>query len=665
MKCNWDYKHIAVEGEDDYMSQSRIKYYSARDMSTGWHLQAIGSFFVNWEERVRDPDINTVLELFNIKKFLDSGSRLVYWSDQQVEEYNNKGKEIPRILGQFCGTLSDANLAEVCGKVERIYSDDFWTLLCENKVYKGLSPEAMGRVLDSNENNVWHVLRHRELSVRFGQIIAEHLGKNPHTAEKLISNYLAAHDNHDNYFFFPNEFTQEMREKALNDFVESDSDNINCFELLERSQSTDGLYLPDRLRYKARKKREILQERLFAGSPGMEYGAEVAFRSIPDGSVEESFHNGIATCVYSREWVEENQDYPTLLNNFIYLFGFVDRQFRSSFVSLQSQMGTLESHIGVKGKKDYIAGIAFQSKRILSLLQMAAYNQELQRLDICLEDIFRWFFEEYLRDEFGANGFSYSPPSKGTTAVEKCKLLVSAIDGALKQYRLYCEDGYVNRELLEMSSGHIVFDSLMGCIENKYAYALSENLRTEMFLLFSDQSMMSYTKKTESNYQTVPQLLLSERIRRDDYEEYQLHDLDWLMERGAIAVSDEGFLKINLKRILILKDLFYNEVICPNYYGSSLRKQVDELIEAGDICYGSTLFSKPEQNYLNYILNKKEYSNGLDLRNKYAHDTCPLDEKTQQYDYLELQKIMVLIILKINEELCLKDLQRKRKAKEQ
>ena len=114
---------------------------------------------------------------------------------------------------------------------------------------------------------------------------------------------------------------------------------------------------------------------------------------------------------------------------------------------------------------------------------------------------------------------------------------------------------------------------------------------------------------------------------------------------------------VNRERVYILKDLFCNEVICPNYYSPSLRKQVASLVEAGDLCYGSTLFSKLEQNYLNYILNKKEYSNGLDLRNKYAHDTCPLDEKTQQYDYWELQKIMVLIILKINEELCLKTLQ--------
>ena len=260
-------------------------------------------------------------------------------------------------------------------------------------------------------------------------------------------------------------------------------------------------------------------------------------------------------------------------------------------------------------------------------------------------------------DEFNANGFTYSPPSKGTTVVEKCKLLASAIDGVLKQYRLFCEDGYVNRELLEMSSGHIVFDSLKGCIENKYAYSLSDDLRSEMFLLFSDQSMMSYTKRTESTYETVPQLLLSENIHRDDYEEYQFHDLDWLMKRGSITVSDDGFLTINRERVYILKDLFCNEVICPNYYDPSLRKQVVALVGTGDLCYGSTLFSKPEQNYLNYILNKKEYSNGLDLRNKYAHDTCPLDEKTQQYDYWELQKIMVLIILKINEELCLKTLQ--------
>ena len=41
------------------------------------------------------------------------------------------------------------------------------------------------------------------------------------------------------------------------------------------------------------------------------------------------------------------------------------------------------------------------------------------------------------------------------------------------------------------------------------------------------------------------------------------------------------------------------------------------------------------------------------------HDTCSQDEAEQRSDYAELQKIMVLIIIKINEELCIRERQKK------
>jgi hypothetical protein len=384
----------------------------------------------------------------------------------------------------------------------------------------------------------------------------------------------------------------------------------------------------------------------------MRHGAEVTFKSIPDGSIEEAYNNNTISCAYSREWIEENKDYPTLLNNFIYLFGYVDRCFRCKFVSLSADLGVIERHLGIRGKKDYVSGIAFSVKRMLSLLQMAAYNHELQRLDIRLEDIFKWFFEDYLKNEFGANGFAYSPPSVGTTLAERCKLLSIAIDGLLKQYRLYCEDGFVDRELLEMSSGHIVFSELLGCIENKYAYSASDDLRAEMYLLFSDQSTMGYTERTGSTYQTLSQLLLSKQMNRSDFAEYQHRNLDWLIKRSSVNISEDGLLSLNTGRVFVLKDLFSNEVICPRYYDHELHKQVELLVAAGDLRFAHTLFSKPEQDYLNYIFNKAEFSNGLDLRNRYSHDTCSLDEKIQSEDYLELQKIMILIIIKINEEFC-------------
>lgn len=79
------------------------------------------------------------------------------------------------------------------------------------------------------------------------------------------------------------------------------------------------------------------------------------------------------------------------------------------------------------------------------------------------------------------------------------------------------------------------------------------------------------------------------------------------------------------------------------------------MINAGDIRIESTLFSVPEKNYLNFMLNKSQYSDGLDIHNKYAHSTYSINKDVQQKDYIELLKIMVLIVTKINEEFCLRE----------
>ena len=633
-----------------------IKFYSVHDMSSGMFLRESEAFFQNWDENTNNPDINTILELYNIKQYFDADMRLEQWTEDQVAEYKKKCKLIPGIVGRFFDMVSLDELKLLYEATDLNYKDDFWQVICDNKVFQCIDPKILQTLMDSDEKIVWRILRQRVLAKYFGQVISDHLIHNCNTAEKLISHFLAAHDCDNNRLFFPVEFTQEKRDKVLADYVEREDANINYLKLLEQAQSSKEFPVSDKLKLRARKKKEKLQNELFFGKPEITYGAEVTFKSIPDGSIEESVHNGVASCAYSHEWVEDKQDYPTLLNNFIYLFNFVDRYFRCTFVSLKSEMGVFESNLGVKGKKDYEKGIGFEAKQILSTVQMAAYTDELQRLNIQIEELFKWFFEVYLKDEFGAKGFTYSPPSPGTTEVEKCKLLAIAIDGVLKQYRLFCEEGNVDHELLEISSGHVVFRELPSMMAEKYVYAKSEMLKSEMNLLFSDQSMMSYTEKTGSKYQTLPQLLMSETIKRENFASFQQWDLNWLIKRDAVWVADDGQLHINKMRAAVLKDLFDNEVICPTYYGRQLQQQVEILVNAEDMCYEDTLFSRPEQDYLNYILNKSEFSNGLDLRNKYSHDTCSLDERTQRQDYLILKKIMAFIIIKINEEFCRKNL---------
>ncbi len=630
----------------------RVKFYSVHDLSAGGHLRMAEVVLQNWEENISNPDINTILELYNIKLYFDSGMRLKEWTDEQFLAYKRTCDLIPGILGKFCNTITDSNFSETFGAVQHSYLSDFWALVCDYKIYDRIQSETLKTSMDSRNDVVWHILCQKSLVLQFGQVIAEHLVANPQTASRLILSFLAI-NKQGNRLYFPNELTQEMRDKILLDYVDKDTSNLNVLRLLAQAQSNKDFPVSDRLRLKARKKAEELQEKLFANSPGISYGIQVSFVSGAFPPVEESVEGDTHCLTYSREWIEYNPDYPTLLNNFIYLFEYVDNHFRSTFPSLSSEMGLFESHIGLRGKKEYEKGGVFELKQLQSQLQMAAYLQELQRLNIRIEDIFKWFFENYLKEEFHAEGFTFSAPSEGTTYAEKCKLLAIAIDGALKQFRLFCGEGVVDRELLEMSSGHIFFRDLCSMRKKKYAYSNTKELYCEQFLLYSDQSLLCYSKE-DSSFMTLPSLLLQKDLTFDDFAPYQQCDLRWLIDRSTVLVDDAGYLRINKFRAFVLMDLFLKEFICPVYYSKDLQHQIDELVEAGEMRYEDTLFSKPEQDYLNYILNQSEFSNGLDLRNKYSHDTGSLDEKIQHRDYLELLKIFVLIIIKINEEFCQK-----------
>ena len=640
------------------MSERRVRYFEPDDWSFGSNYKKAEDILKNWNNDTNITDVNDIIEFHNILRYFNyfnSGIRHSSWDESTYSQYMDKCKKIPSLLGRFFGTLSDATIEAVYSNVIRDYRDDFWNLVAAYKAHKRIGVDAIKRVLDTHTSALAYILHNKTLVTYYGEVIAESLIQHPHTAEWLISYYLVAHDRLSKTKYFPKELTPEVQDQLLHNYVDSHHPNSNYLQVLGHAQSTKEFPVSDKLKLKAIEKWEASQQNHSGAGVQMYFGVEISFKSIPDGSVEHSEKDHIYSSKYSREWIEENQDFATLLNNFIYLFEYVDRFFRCSFTSLKADLGVLERNLGIKGIKDYETGIGFQFRRMQTTAQLQAYLGELKRLNIRLEDIFKWFFEENIKTEFNAVGFSYSPPSEGTTYAEKCKLLGSAVDGILKQYRLFAEDGYVNRKLLEISSGHIIFGDLPSIREKKYAYAARQDIQKEMHLLFSDQSMMSYTDKTEDKYETLPRLLLNEQMTKADFQDYHMADLQWLIDRGSVICDESGNLTVNKTRVFLLKDLFKNEVLCPSYFDDALRQEVDQLISSGDLEYGNTLFSRPEQEYLNYMLNKAEFSNGQDLRNKYLHDTHPQDEKTQYQDYLELLKIMVLIIIKINEELCEKN----------
>lgn len=633
----------------------RIKYYGENDLSIGYEMTSAIEVLSNLNQCSKNYNIDDIHELYNIKCLFDIGVYPANWSCEQYTTYQDQCKPIPQILGKYFSAICEANILQLYGELDQYYHDDFWKLFSRYKLHERISDNTLEQLILTYPDAVWHMIHNKPLVQHYGALISAALTSSLRSAEWLMMHFLSS-DTHYKSLYFPDELTQELRTELLTRYIDSSTPNPNFLQLLFQAQSTKEFPISDRIKLKAKRKHDAFQEEYFAEHTGIPFGAEVIFKSIPDGSVEETSNDNIVSYAYSREWIEENLDYPTLLNNFLFLFRYVDKCGRCNFLSLKSELGVFERTLGIKGLKEYQTGIQYNVKALLSDIQIHSYRQFLHELGIEIEDLFKWFFEVYLPEEFNAHGFTYTPPSPGTTPAEKCKLLSISIDGILKQYRLFCEDGSIDRELLEISSSHVVFSELPSFMQCKYVYPKSNEIIIEQNLLYSDQSMMNYTEKTRSEYKTLPQLLLNETITADDYREYQKKDMDWLIGRGTVNISETGQLLINTSRAFILKDLFENEVLCPAYHGSHTKGLISQLIQTGDLISESTLFSRPEQDYLNYILNKAQFSNGLDLRNKYAHDSCSLDEKIQLQDYNKLLKIMVFIIIKINEEFCMRRL---------
>ncbi len=631
-----------------------VKFYSVHDWGIGEHLEKAAAILESFDENKEYTDINEVIELYNIQELIDSGVTLNEWDEGKIAYYKKICNSFNKILGKFFGQIDDNNFRQICKSVCIGYVEDFWKLFVQYGTFKNVSGQVFTTYLNEPETTLYKLLQQKELVKNYGKELTDILRISEQTPRLIIGKFLQKHDQKCSYSF-PKELSPSEYEGILQKYVKQDTANLNDLQLLAHSQSSKECPISDKLRLSAKRACDTYWEnRPFTGVQ-IGYGVGVGFADVPEIKSVKRLENNTYQVTYDIKWLLDNLDYPTILNNFRYIFEQFDDCWRSTLVSVKSQLGIFERTLSTRGIKEFIKGSHFNIGEYLSTMQVKGCYDILKHNGVRLEDVLKWFFEEYLPQEFGANGFRFNPPSERTTMVEKCRTIASEMDGVLKQFRMYVQDGEIDRELFEISSEHIRFSSLSGFVKEKYVYVNSDDIQREQFLLFSDQSLLGYIEKTQNRYSRFVELMTHEDVRLSDFREHQKINIQWLIERDIVRENPDGYLKLNIEKVFILKDLYEHDVICPQYYDGELKDIIDEWCRSGNLRLADSLFSEPEQDYLNYELNKSSFSNGLDLRNKYAHSTYPADEKTQIMDYMVLLKIMILVVTKINEEFCLRE----------
>ena len=629
-----------------------VKYYGINDLTLGIYLDKSEKIIRNNPTSSKIDDINSILELYNIYLIFKSGSRFQDWSEDTYNKLKSSTLKFMPIISSYFSKINSDNLRLLYSKISNQYIDDFWCLFDKYNIFENITNETFENFLNYEKVHLSYLLKHKNLVNYFDKEIGNYMKLSNSTAELLIDYRLVEREDISIKYFLPKSLTIEQQIDIVNDYINSQSCNPNYLQIIFNSGSNKNFPIDDLMRLNAKKKYEENIDEIFNSKSGFKFGAEVEYSNTVDDVEVCSDNPLVPRFIYSSDWIKNNLDKPTLLNNFIYLFNYTDLFFRSNFPCKECEISPLEKFMGLKGIKYYKKGIVFSQKEILYSLQIIAYENELKKYNVEIESLFKWFFEDYLNNEFGVYGFTFSPFSKNSTYLEKVRILCSEMDSLLKQFNSYVNYNTINRELIEISLNSVPLDKIPSFLSNKYGYISDPELIGISNLLYSNQSIINHNS-TETKQDNFDKLLTHKKLKISDFSNYQIENLIYLKCKNIIYEDCCGYLKLNNELCNILKDFYYNEVLCLNYYKD--KKVIDSLIYDKKIIIENKLFSRPEQNYMNYVLNNRKYDNGLSIRNRYLHGSNTDNISDHKKDYYTILKVFVLIIIKINEEFCLRE----------
>ena len=642
----------------------RIKYYSPSDWSGGYNLEKAEQVILNFDN-YKEYDINDILEFFNIYKYFDNKVYLTKWDDDYIQKLKDIVKQMKVKAYKYFNTkINEDNIISVYETVDIHYKNEFFELFSNCIEAMNISNEKMAELLQCEKIRIRDVLEYKTLVIKYDDIIKEYLmNNNNESVELLIGKYYIDEESYDK-LNFPSSLTLADKEKMILKYIEYEFANLNFIRIIAKIQSNkDSIVVDDKTKLKAQKRREEIENNLFKNTnTTIEFGIGVVINDNQEEASLITSKGNDTNYSYSGKWIKENNDYPTLLNNFIYLFNYVDPYFRIDLINKKCYSGIFE-RINYKVVRSYNPNQTFNNRAMVANMQIAAYYNYLNKNNIRLEDIIEWFFKEYLKSEFDIDNYIISMPSANSNYFEKCKSLLPEFDLILKEYKYYCEDGIIDQELVNISSTQMFFKDIPSLNDKKYIYAnkIDDTLLIQ-YCFFSDQCLLNYNPITNKSYGCFYELLRNIEMKYSDYNIHEQKMIDWLVDKELLAV-DNNYIKLKNKPLInIYADLYFNEVINYWRYPKQLRNIVDSLIEKGILYSENTLFSKPEQDYFNYYLNMSEFIDGFDIRNSNLHGSQSGDRNSEIHSsrYMIILQLLILIVIKINDDLCIYDENKKK-----
>lgn len=623
-------------------------------MSIGYHLPRIEQIIEEFNIANDITDVNDILELFEITKFVDNGACPKSWGQDMLSMV----KQFKPIVAKYFKQITKSELSNIYRSIDFGYRDSFWEIIDVFEI-KGLIDENS---LQTSFNESWELreLMYREKLVkRHGGLLRKFLISNPHSAEWLLNEYVAEHSiGGHKTMYFPKELTSEDVSQILEKYIDSDDPNINYVRLLEHTKLIHTFKVSPSIRLKAKRKAKKLNDKMFSGDSAtrMHYAYSVIIRPNAASKSVEYDEDGTKCVVYDVDELVNSSISGTLRLlrthfDMLSYFNLLD------LIPKESEVETLEKIVGIRSKRNYDALTQFKLKEMTSILHMESLYFVLTQHGKNLEDIISEYYNVYLKDRFGYPSLMLSLPKHGDWFT-KCRLIYPEIESIARQYQLYVENDEIDPELLELSDPMKV-TSIKSKLDVRYYKINPENkdIQLLLHLLFSDQTMLTYIDPYKENrYKNFCHMMMNvEEVPFDSYPEYERSTLNTLVNLGCIRIDDDGMIRVVDQFDFTLYKLLYDYGVIPSYfmYANNTGK-IDVLLDKGWVLPSDNLLTPKEQDYYSYYLDNERFDDGPAYRNRYAHANnvkTSDDEKGHKYAYYRMLLLLMILLLRIEDDL--------------
>lgn len=626
------------------MRQERVVFYSKEDLAAGHHLSLAENLLDAFDENAVYEDVSAVLELASIRLYIKNELFLRSWDKERISHYKITVDKFPPIIARFLNNWLGTKFSAEYDSIEYEYRENFWTSIADFGCFKSLAKDNFAIWLKTHEHELYDILKHEKLVNRFSAELLPVVKTSKIAAELLIEYSLF---NPQSLICWPKAMSDSDKRQMVVDYISNENINVNYLIKIQDSSRNAEPKINNEIRLMAKQ----AYEKWFAKqAKGHHIGVQVA--SVPSMDKPFRYYEKGTTAIaeINSEWVRTHLDFNSVFLMLKDYFRFVDRDNRSMLPFYEKQR-LLFADMGVprNNKEVYPKDcVSFVIHDLLYSSLIDAYRTELLKNDLYFEDLFKCFFEEWLPVAYGIKCFAFNSPSLQTTALEKIKIILPEIERVLKIYKMF-QNGNVDMDLLNAFSSPLgELRELKSLSKRKYVYPAKEGYAVFNVLFSGHLSISPLLKSKDEFYDSFYERLQKETIHYDDLGDCGRELLQHLVNAGCVSVK-EGIVEYDQEKSNALKEIYDNELLNILPLSSQDRQCIEGLIEKGIIEASDSLFSKNEQDYTPFVWGDS-FKNGLAIRNRYLHGAYPTDERKIHWDYIELLKLLVMIMICMDEE---------------